>query len=130
MSAIAKTADIKNEFSNLVDDDTVYTLQELKAILSDVFKTKNKKVSKSKKNSKKSENSDEETSPPKTKKSPNSYNIYVKEKMPEFKKDHPDTPATELMSLIGASWKSLSIEEKDAYKLKVTAKSDSGSDNE
>jgi len=45
--------------------------------------------------------------------------------MPEFKKENPDTPATGLMSLIGASWKSLSQEEKDAYKIdQVDAKKD------
>ena len=135
MSAAAiatKTAEIKNEFMTLIDDDTEYTLAEMKAILGDVFKTKNaKKASKKAKSSSSSDNSDEETSPKKkavrksnktkdgdvkVKKVPNAYNRYVKEKMPEFKKENPETPATGLMSLIGASWKLLSKEEKDAYK--------------
>lgn len=137
--ATTKTAEIKNEFMNLVADDTEYTLQEMKAILGDVFKTKNNKkvTKKATKSTSSSDNSDEETTSPKkkgtkskknkddkVKKAPNAYNRYVKEKMPEFKKEHPETPATGLMSLIGASWKNLTKEEKDAYKAKEEVKED------
>lgn len=133
MAAATKTSEIKNEFLNLVDNNTEYTLQELKAILGDVFKTKNsKKVSSKKVNSPSSDVSGCETTQTgkvhKVKKAPNAYNIYVKEKMPEFKEKNPDTSATGLMSLIGASWKSLSKEDKDAYKTDKTLKSDASDD--
>lgn len=104
-----KTSDIKAEFMSLLADDTTYTLQEMKTILGDVFKTRGKSNHKSNKDSTKKA----------VKKAPNAYNMYVKEKMPEFKKDHPDTPITGLMSLIGADWKNLSPEEKDSYKVNM-----------
>jgi hypothetical protein len=41
----------------------------------------------------------------KIKREPTAYNIFVKEKMPIFKQEHPDKPAKELMKLIGEEWK-------------------------
>lgn len=115
-ASTTRTSEIKAEFMSLVADDTEYTLQEMKAILGDIFKTKNgKKATKSAKTAKSAKTKD--ATEKAVKKAPNAYNRYVKEKMPEFKKDHPDTPTTGLMSLIGASWKNLSQEEKDSYKV-------------
>jgi len=129
------TAEIINEFTQLIDNDKEYDLKELKALLSDVYKTKTAKpkavkvvkpkASKSPKTSDVSSD-DEEDKPKKRgrpakvstkpKREPSAYNKFVKERIEQLKVDKSDTPAKDLMKMAAAEWKNLSKQEQEAYK--------------
>ena len=110
-----------------LEDDL--SLSDMKKAIADIFNDIH-----SKKKSKKSSSSDDSSSDEekktkkskskktnanvdaKSKKTPSAYNNYMKAKFSEFKEENPDKNAKEIMSLIGASWKTLSDEEKEGYK--------------
>jgi hypothetical protein len=137
---MAKTTEIINEFVELIDTNKDYTLKDLKQILTEVYNTKagkNKnKVDKSDKPPKTIDTDSSDDEKPKkrgrpakvkldkngdikVKKAPSAYNIYVKQTIEAMKKENRDTPAKELMSIAANKWKSLTQEEKDAYKVQV-----------
>lgn len=135
--ATTKTAEIKKEFSQLINDDVEYSMKEMKDVLSAIYKTMNKK---SKTIVKKTativvvdESSDDDDKPKKrgrpakpakkdkngnvmAKKAPSAYNLFVQEKIVSIRKEQPDVPATERMSLAAAAWKGMSDDEKEVYK--------------
>ena len=127
------TAEIVNEFVQLIDNDKEYDLKELKALLSDVYKTKTAKpkvvkVAKAAKASKSPDaSSDDEDNKPKKrgrpakvsnkpKREPSAYNKFVKERIEQLKVDKSDTPAKDLMKMAAAEWKNLSKQDQEAYK--------------
>lgn len=140
MSAITQTptvpmtAEIVNEFVQLIDNNKDYELKELKALLSDVYKTKTTKpktsaTPKARKTPKvvSDASSDDDVDKPrkrgrpakvstKPKREPSAYNKYVKERIEALKVEKSDTPAKDLMKLAAADWKNLTNEEKEAYK--------------
>ena len=111
------TFDIITEFNTLIDNDTEYTLKEMKTILTDIYNTKNgKKIYK-----KKVQNSDDDVNDTdnkkkktvkldkdgnvKQKRAPTAYNLFVKERMGELKKENPELKGSELMKLAAGDWK-------------------------
>lgn len=98
-----KTPEIMNAFIEKVNNDKEYTLDDLHKIMAEVYgkfyKSKSDKVEK-------------------TKKKPSSYNMYVKAKIEELKKESPEKKAVELMAMAASQWKDLSQEQKDSYKQK------------
>ena len=134
--ASSMTADIVNEFVQLIDNDKEYDLKELKALLSDVYKTKTSKpkapkvakVAKTPKVPKSPDaSSDDENDKPKKrgrpakvstkpKREPSAYNKFVKERIEQLKADKTDTPAKDLMKMAAAEWKTLSKQDQEAYK--------------
>lgn len=138
------TLDIINEFQEQIDVDKVYSLKEMKDILSDIFKVKNmgKKITtKTVKKSKKTVTSDDEMETDsdneikkkkgrpvkvkldkdgneKQKRAPTAYNKFVGERIKSLKQENPDTKAVELMKMASAEWKEMSVEQKESYKNK------------
>jgi hypothetical protein len=124
------TAEIVNEFVQLIDNDKEYDLKELKALLSDVYKTKTTKpkavkVAKSPKAIDASSEDDEDKPKKrgrpakvnnKPKREPSAYNKFVKECIKELKVDKSDTPAKDLMKMAAAEWKNLTKQEQESYK--------------
>ena len=123
----ATTVAIVEEFTNLVDVTKAYTLKEIKYILSTVYKTKSSK--------KNNVSSDEEASDGekkqrrrtkkekldkdgnvKQKKKPSAYNLYIKARVEELKKENHDSTAIDRMKTAASTWKTLSDDEKNAYK--------------
>lgn len=92
------TATIVKEFNALVDEDTVYTLVEMKKILTDVYKATSNA---SKKNKKTKKNTDGE----KKTKNASPYNLFFKEMYPIIKKDHPNMDNKEVMKHVALLWK-------------------------
>ena len=123
------TIAIINEYTSIIDTDKEYTLKEYLSILTDVYKTKagtEKKGTKGKKSTKKKD-SDEEASDDepkkrsykkkdenKPKKKLSAYNIFVRKRMLEMKDEQPDGKLR--MAAAASEWKTLSDEEKAAYK--------------
>jgi hypothetical protein len=141
MSAVmlTKTSQIKNEFSQLIDDDTEYSMKEMKDVLSNIYKTlnrdkKSKTIIKNTATIVVTEDSDDDDDKPKkrgrpakpakkdkngnvmAKKAPSAYNLFVQEKIVSIRKEQPDVPAKERMSLAAAAWKEMSDEDKEVYK--------------
>ena len=131
---LSKTAEIKNEFSKIIDDDVEYSIKELKDVLSNIYKTMNKKTSK-KVTTMSDDSSDEDDKPKKrgrdaksakkdkngnvvVKKAPSAYNLFVQEKIVSIREKQPDIPAKERMTLVAATWKEMSEDEKKIYKTK------------
>ena len=127
----AVTVAIIEEFAEIVDKTKTYTLKEIKDILSTVYKTKNAKTKttkKTKKNDSDTEESDgenkkkrrskklDENGNVKPKRKPSAYNLYIKSRVEELKKEDPSSTAIDRMKLAASSWKLLSDEEKNAYK--------------
>jgi len=101
---MTSTQTVLTEFKKLVDaNDTEFSLNELKTMLSDVYKTYNKKGSKS--STKKSNDDKKSPKEEKQKREPSAYNNFMKEQMPIFKAKNPDINARELMKEIGKLWK-------------------------
>ena len=113
------------EFVNNVDTDKEYGLAEIKTILSTAYKSvksANTPTKSSKKSSKKSENTDSDASsseekPKKRtkrerdadgniikKRLPSAYNIFVAEKIAEFKAENPDLNSKEIFKMAIDSW--------------------------
>lgn len=126
------TAKIVEEFTKLVDMDHDYTINELKGLMSDVYKAQmaGKKPIVKKDSDTVSVDSNKKKGRPvkikvnkdgsvKQKKPPSAYNLYVKGKYAELKHLHPDKKAPQIMSLAAAAWKDLSDEEKNIFKQKI-----------
>lgn len=125
-------SEIVTEFVNLIDNDKVYELNELKQMISSIYKTKNTKkktsVAKTAPDSSDDEDKPKKIGRPskaaktdsdgnvKEKRKPSAYNIFVKKTIEELKKEQSSTPAKELMGLAALKWKELSDEEKNSYK--------------
>jgi hypothetical protein len=108
------TTKVINEFKNTIDEEKVYDLKELKAILADVFKQvadEEKIAKKTKKNKKLDENGEK-----KPKRAPTSYNNFTSFKIKEIRSNDPSVTAKEAMSKAAAVWKEMSDEEKNEYK--------------
>jgi hypothetical protein len=128
---MTQTAEIINEFVQLIDNDKDYDLKELKQMLSDVYKTKTTKTTKKTKKATKTEEqstTDSEDDKPrkrgrpakvndKPKRKPSAYNNYVKSQIEKLKKEQPEVQAKDLMKIAAASWKTLSKEEQETYKV-------------
>ena len=138
---VTKTTEFKNKFSEIIDNDVEYCLNDMKNIITDIYKTTNKNTNKNTKTIIKDtatividdESSDDDDDKPKkrgrpakpvkkdkngniiAKKPPSSYNLYVKEKIVELRMQQPDIPSKDRMSIVGAAWKKLTDEEKLAY---------------
>jgi hypothetical protein len=131
---MTQTAEIINEFVQLIENDKDYQLKDLKQMLADVYKTKtakNKPAKKTVKTDKPEEASDksdvdDEDKPKKRgrpakvtnkpKRAPSAYNKYVKERIEKLKIDTPDVPAKDLLKIAAGEWSALSQEQKDSYK--------------
>ena len=118
------TAEIIEEFNKIVNKEQEYTLAELKAILTDIYKVKNgKKVTVKKVKEVKSDEdapSDEEKpkkrgrpakepklnakGEEKKKREPSAYNIFIKEKYAELKQQNNALTTKEIMLLAAAEW--------------------------
>ena len=118
------TAEIIEEFNKIVNKEQEYTLAELKAILTDIYKVKNgKKVTVKKVKEVKSDEdapSDEEKpkkrgrpakepklnakGEEKKKREPSEYNKFIQNKYTEFKLSHPTLSAKEKMLLASSQW--------------------------
>lgn len=118
------TAQIKEEFNTLVNDDQSYTLPELKKILGDIYNIKNGKKVAVKKEKKPvvvadQEPSDEEPAKKvkgrpakkavakdddKPKRAPSAYNLFFKEQYPIVKEANPEMKAKEILLLVAAKW--------------------------
>jgi hypothetical protein len=88
------TANIINEFSELSlkkNEENELKLNDLLKILTDVY---NKHDSSSEKKPKKE----------KTEKKLSAYNLFMKEKLPELKKENPESNIRELMSQVAKLW--------------------------
>ena len=111
------TFDIITEFNTLIDNDTEYTLKEMKTILTDIYNTKNgKKIYKKKVQNSDDDDNDTDNKKKKTvkldkdgnvkpKRAPTAYNLFVKERMGELKKENPELKGSELMKLAAGDWK-------------------------
>lgn len=141
-AATVFTAEILNEFKELVDVNVGYTITELKKILSDVYKSKtagakadakaDAKAAKTAKSGSDSDGSDDDkpkkkgrpTKTPKLdkdgnvreKRKPTAYNTYIKKRIHELKEQNPDTPAKQFLTTAASEWKTLTPDEKDSYK--------------
>jgi hypothetical protein len=122
-----KTAEIINEFVQLIDTDKDYKLNELKQMLTEVYKTKTASAAKSAKQSDKSDTSSDDDEKPKKrgrpakvndkpKRAPSAYNKYVKERIEKLKSETPEVPAKDLMKMAAAEWKDLTKQEQESYK--------------
>lgn len=81
------TSEVVTEFVAKVGDKDDYTLDELKKLLSEAYKSKTKKKSSG------------------VKKEPSAYNIFVKEEFARIKKEDPAVDNKKLMSMAAARWK-------------------------
>lgn len=81
------TKKIVDTFVNAVDVDVKYSLDELKKLLSEAFKSSTKKVK-----------SD-------VKREPSKYNIFVKNEILRLRTENPEKNIKELMALAASNWK-------------------------
>jgi len=141
MATTAITTEILNEFAQQVDTEKEYDLKELKSILTEIYKQKNGKKSKSVQKKieiahSESADDDDDDKPkkrgrpskpakldkdgnPKEKKAPTAYNIFVKKQMEIIKNEQNNTEkisARELMSVVARKWKELTKAEQESYK--------------
>jgi len=100
------TSNIVNEFVNIVDNDKVYDLKELKTILGEIYKTKTSAAKKTK-------------GEKKAKRAPTSYNIFIGTNIKKMRTEDPSLTAKEAMKKAGAKWKEMSDDEKNEYKAKL-----------
>lgn len=126
------TAEIINEFVEQIDVEKEYALNELKQILSDVYKTKTGKKKPLKAVAKEDSDSDNEDKPKKRgrpakvrldkdgnekpKRAPSAYNLFVKKRIEQLKTEQPETSAKELMKIAAGEWKLLDKSEQEKYK--------------
>lgn len=88
-------SDIVNAFVAKVEKDKEYTLDELKKLLAEVYKTSTKKKSTGEK------------------KPPSKYNIFIKEEIQRIKQANPDVDNKKLMSMAAANWKESQARKED-----------------
>jgi len=82
------TSKIIDAFVSSVDTSNNYTLDELKKLLTEAYKSGKKK-----------------RSPNAEKKPPSAYNIFIKEAIAKIREENPSVNNKELMSLAAARWK-------------------------
>lgn len=120
------TTEIINEFVSLVDTDKVYSLKELKDVLSEIYKAKSNGVKKTKVAKDTSDSSSDEEKGKKKgtkkdankpKKAPSAYNNYVKIRIEQLKLERTDVAPRDLMKLAAADWKQLDKQEQEKFKL-------------
>jgi CRISPR/Cas system endoribonuclease Cas6 (RAMP superfamily) len=137
-----KTTEIINEFVQHIDTEQEYTLNELKKILTETYKTKTIKPvkvvkvvklvkpvviiedtdsddDKPKKRGRPTKPKLDKNGNVKVKKAPTAYNIFVKQTIEALKKEQPETSAKELMGIAAAKWKALTDEEKANFKAQL-----------
>jgi hypothetical protein len=78
-----------------------YNLKEMKTILSDVYKFKKSCIDEKKAN--------------KQPRKMTTYNIYVKKRMVDLKKEYPEIPSRDRMSIIAKEWMTFSPQEKEKF---------------
>ena len=103
-----KTSTVLDTFVASIDNNKKYNLKELNKLLTDAYN--HKKSPEAKKDA--------------VKKEPSAYNIYVKTKMIELKKENPALNAKELMKMAAAAWSEHKLH------LSSTVQSDEKSANE
>jgi hypothetical protein len=81
------TKDVVSDFVTKVGDKENCTLDELKKLLTEVYKNKTKKKSSG------------------VKKEPSAYNIFVKEEIARIKKEDPNVDNKQFMSIAAERWK-------------------------
>lgn len=86
---------IIEDFNSKIVSDKDYTLDELKSELTESFKTFKKKKTKV-------EGAE--------KRKPSSYNLFIKDKMQEIKKENPTKDNKEIMSMAASMWKQHKID--------------------
>jgi len=87
-----QTKKIVDTFIAAVDVDTKYTLDEMKKLLAEAYKSSTKKV--------KSE----------VKREPSKYNIFVKNEIQRLREENPEKNIKELMAIAAANWKNSKTE--------------------
>lgn len=93
-----KTANFIELFTKKIDiNNNDYTIKELNAIVKDVYM----EIYKEKKPRKNKVNEDGTVKPPKAL-SP--YNIFMKEKMAELKREHPEMTGKEKFKIVAEEW--------------------------
>jgi len=121
----AVTVSIVEDFTAAVDSTKIYTLKEIKDILSTVFKQNtNKKMSGSdnegndgeKKKGRAKKQKFDKNGDEKPKRKPSAYNLYIKARVEELKIEDPSSTAIDRMKMAASSWKLLTEDEKTAYK--------------
>lgn len=109
---------IIDKFSTIIlEDDTHYTVSEMKKILGEVYKEiKNEKsdTESDGEGEKKSKRSKKNTDKPK--KAPSAYNIFIRQKILELKESDNFIPPKELMKVASTYWSKLSDDEKKTFK--------------
>ena len=108
------TTKVMAEFKNIIDEEKVYDLKELKTILTDAYKKvsdEEKGLKSSKKTKKVDENGEK-----KPKRAPTAYNNFTSFKMKEIRSNDPSITAKEAMTKAAEAWKAMSDEEKNEYK--------------
>jgi len=109
------TTKVMTEFNNIIDEEKVYDLKELKTILADVFKKVNDDEKAKAKPTKRTKKLDE-NGEKKPKRAPTAYNNFTSFKMKEIRSDDPNVSVKEAMSKAAAIWKEMSDEDKNSYK--------------
>ena len=136
ISYIMTTHDIVQKFISIIDNDANYSISEMKNVLSAVYKAMKTPVKKPIVNNNASDTDDDSPKKKgrpakprlnkdgsvKQKKAPSAYNLYVKGKYAELKSIHTDKKAPDIMKIAAASWKELTDEEKETFKLTVILK--------
>lgn len=82
------TSDVVTEFVANVGDKEDHTLDELKKLLSEAYKSKTKKKTSTGE-----------------KKPPSLYNLFIKDEFAKIKKETPDIDNKKIMSVAAARWK-------------------------
>lgn len=93
-----KTANFIELFTKTIDvSKNDYTIKELNAIVKNVYMETYKD-----KNTKKTKNTENNVEKPK--KELSQYNIFMKEKMAELKRDHPEMNGKEKFKIVAEEW--------------------------
>ena len=136
-TTVSPTHNIIAEFQQAIDTEKEYTLREYISIISCIYKNNTKKNIAPKTIIKIEEPeivSDDDDDKPKkrgrpahkpkldkdgnikTKRKPSAYNMYVKQRIEQLKKENSSHVAQERMIIAAAEWKMLTQDEKDKYK--------------
>lgn len=138
-TTVSPTHNIIAEFQQAIDTEKEYTLREYVSILSCIYKNNTKKNAASKTVIIKVEepeivsDDDDDDKPKKrgrpahkpkldkdgnlkAKRKPSAYNMYVKQRIEQLKKENSSHVAQERMIIAAAEWKMLTQDEKDKYK--------------
>lgn len=110
------TTAIIDQFVNTVDKEREYTLKELKDMLTTAYNAaKPAKQAKQAKPTKQAKPAKED----KPKKAPSAYNNYIKVAIAKLKEDEENKGLSnvELMKKAASTWKTLTKQEQEAYKV-------------